>query len=127
MCESCICRRFTSPFFLITRLQHRKSGRSRASSRKSGLSQKERVAISDLSSWGSDEDEEGSEKAVAVADQSKTATAAASPKGGMTHSKGVMDLSKFLRSDDDGDDNKNDEGEDADDGASRKIEGAPVI
>ena len=64
-----------------------------------------------------------------MADQRESAAAAAaSPKGGMTHSKGVMDLSKFLRSDDDGDDdNKNDEGEDADDGASRKIEGAPVI
>ena len=43
----------------------------------------------------------------------------------MKHSKGIMDLSKFLRSDDE---NDNDAGEDAVDGASRarKIEGLPV-
>ena len=49
-------------YFLISPQQHRQphraSGRSKASSRKSQLSQSERVAISDLSSWGSDDDDE---------------------------------------------------------------------
>ena len=40
----------------------------------------------------------------------------------MKHSKGVMDLSKFLRSDDDDDDDGGAR-EDADDGSSRNREG----
>ena len=100
--------------------QQRASGRSKASSRKSRLSQKERVAISDLSSWGSDDD--GSEKAQGSKDQRETGPPKA--KGGMMmkHSKGVMDLSKFLRSDDDDDDGGGAR-EDADDGSSRNREG----
>ena len=102
--------------------EHRVSGRSKASSRKSRLSQKERVAISDLSSWGSDDDD-GSEKA---AEKAEAVDQRESPKVGMKHSKGIMDLSKFLRSDDE---NDNDAGEDAVDGASRarKIEGLSVM